>query len=129
MQEWRNQPDLFWKTFTPVLPSGKVAILQKNPKGKALEQTSCSSPVEPRVEHQPPEILNSLRVPAAQSTGDFLLPPSQGPEEALRFLKPKHEVLSPGFFRRLLPFMLHRLLEAFVWNENIWKESLQVSPA
>lgn len=127
MQEWRNQPDLFWKTFTPLLPSGKVVILQKNPKRKALEQTKCSSPAaEPQVEHQP---LNSLRVPAAQHPGDFLLPPWQGPEEALHFLKPEHEVLSPGFFRRVLPFMLHRLLEAFVWNENIWKKPLQVSPA
>lgn len=84
-------------------------------------------PAEPWVGHQP-HPWNSLRVPAAQSRGDFLLPPSHSPEEALHFLKLEHEVLSPGFFRRFLPFMLHQLLEAFVWNENIWKKPLQVSP-
>lgn len=40
-------------------------------------------------------------------------------------------MLSPGFFRRLLPFMLSLSLEAFKFNEYVWKKLLQkcrVSP-
>lgn len=44
MQERRNQPGLHWKTFKPVLPSGKTVILQKNPQSRALKQTNCRAP-------------------------------------------------------------------------------------
>lgn len=40
-------------------------------------------------------------------------------------------MLSPGFFRRLLPFMLSLSLEAFKFDEYVWKKLLQkcrVSP-
>lgn len=127
MQEQRNQLGLFWKVFKPVLPSGKKVTVQKNPNSKALEQTNCISPSKPWVEHQPPS-LKFPACPCCPAQRGFPTSTLAWSEEALQFLKPEHEVVSPGFFRRLLPFMLHELLEAFVWNENIWKKPVQVSP-
>lgn len=110
MQERRNQLGLFWKAFQPLLLSGK-----KQSSEAKQRQSLCKAPGETQA--PTPEIPCAFPS-ASECRGDFLLPPSHVREEALNFLKPEHKVVSPGFFRRLLPFMLHQLLEAFGWKRR-----------
>lgn len=83
-------------------------------KGSALELAEEQSWETKRAPLQSPP-RHSFRF----GGGDFLLPPSHLYEEGLNFLKLEHEVVSPDFFRSLLPFMLPQLLEVSEWNEEL----------